>query len=380
MKTIQQLFIVLCFAFFVLPYSSAQKSIKQGQQVTDFFYTQINLNGGLLFDQGPHLLFSKRSPYSNINFTYRSKNQRLLQQGYTKFLHLNAYKANFALVFKNATDEEGHNSPQLSLQMRDFWLKLNTKWDRTSLKIGHFSLPYGHAPKMDLDNSFVPALASQDLGFNRDFGILFKTPTCQTYDLEVAFTLGGAVPTTLLNYTLPMNEESQENNFQQAQFNYQGTWLATARLGTPTFRKQEWGLLVAIGNVRQTTAIAEQSKVFRLGADWTYKHKERFRMTNQILTGYTITEAGTSGWNFHQKTELDYFWKRQWILSFSNSVQFQSYAPQDRFQGISVGKLAYALNPHTRLKVNAYTSYHRAEGNQAAGVFLQLVAGFGKRG
>ena len=381
MKTINSLLILVVLAIFTVQAGFAQKSIKQTKQQTGFFYTQLNLNGGKLLEKNSKWLFSEVSPYSNINFTYRSKNQRLLQRGYTRSFHLSGYKANFAVVYKSLTDADGQHRPQLGLQMRDLWFKVKTKWDRTSIKMGHFSLPYGHAPKMDLDNSFVPALAGQDLGFNRDLGILFKTPLTQNLDIEVALTMGGSVPTTLVTYDLDpiMNKEVQNKDWNYANFDYQGNWLTSVRIGNPTFNKNEIGIFGAIGKTNGTAATPEQSYVYRLGGDWTYKHKEQFRVTNQIVLGYTATEAATAGYSVYQKSEFDYFLMNKLMLSFSNSLQYQDYTAAASFNGVGVASISYALSPHTRLKLNAYNKYNLTDENHQSGVFLQLVSGFGKR-
>lgn len=385
MKAIMPIFILLSFAFFTVQTGFAQKSIKQSKQQTDFFYTQLNANGGLIFDDNARWTFSEVSPNSNVNFTYRSKNQRLLQRGYTRNLHLSGFKSSLALVYKNQSNADGVSQAQIGLQMRDLWLKVNTKWDRTSFKVGHFSLPFGHDPKIDLDNSFIPALASQDLGFNRDFGIQFKTPVSKSLDLEAALTLGGTVPTTLLSYELSapaVAEKDKENTKWTApNFDYQGNWLATFRLGNPTFYKNELGLFAAVGKVSRTAFTGTQSFVYRLGGDWTYKFKEQFRISNQAVTGMSITEAGERSFSLHQKTGLDYFWKRQWILSLTNSWEYQQGSETEALKGVAVMSVAYALNPHTRLKLNTYAKYDNVVGNTlTTGVFLQLVTGLGKRG
>lgn len=379
MKTTKQFFSICIIALLFVQTSFAQKSIKQSKQSTDFFYTQLNLNGGWLLADTPEWMFSEVSPYSNINFTLRSKNQGLLQKGYVRTIAVSDYKANFAVVYKNIANENGTTNPQLSLQMRDLWLKIKTKWDRTSLKVGHFKLPYGHAPKMDLDNSFIAALGGQDLGFNRDMGILFKTPVNPNFDAEIALTMGGSVPTTMMTYDFVSDGENGVDNFTKATFDYQNNWLATARIGNPTFYKSEIGFFAAIGKVNGTAFTDEQSNIYRFGADWTYKHKEQFRITNQAVTGYTVTESGNHGFNVNQKTEFDYFLKSRVVLSVSNSLQFQEYTPTETFQGTAVASISYALNPHTRLKVNAYSKYNMKEKSQEPGVFLQFVTGFGRR-
>ena len=265
--------------------------------------------------------------------------------------------------------------------MRDLWLKVNTKWDRTGFKIGHFALPYGHAPKVDLDNSFIPALAGIDLGFNRDMGILFKTPVAPQLDLEVALTMGGSIPSTLISYQFPTSiTDEPQQEWALASLNYQGTWLATARLGNPTYNKNEFGVFAALGKTAGAGVSDQLSQIYRIGGDWTCKHKEHFRMTNQLVAGYSQTETGKQGFSFSQKTEGDYFWHRQWILSFSNNLQYQNYLEANSFAGTAVIGLSYALNPHTRIKLNIYDQYQINSNGHQPGAFLQLVAGLGKRG
>ncbi len=382
MNTINKFILLAFIVLFTTQSSFAQKSIKRTKQQTGFLYTQLNLNGGKLFDGNPNWRFSEMSPYSNVNFTYRHKNQRLLQRGYTPFMQMSGYKASVAFVYKNPIDANGHHRPTLNLQIRDLWLKIKTKWDRTALKVGHFSLPYGHAPKMDLDNSFIPALAGQDLGFNRDFGLLFKTPASKNLDLEVALTLGGSVPSTLLSYDFSdaNTSETPIQRLNKPTFDYQGNWLTTVRIGNPTYNKNEIGVFATIGKVNRTAAAKAQSYVYRIGGDWTYKHKEQFRLTNQFVLGYTSIEGSTAGWNIVQKTELDYFWMRKLMLSFSNSFNYQEYTATETFKGTAVISLSYAVNPHTRLKLNAYSKYNLKDNGQQPGLFIQLVAGLGTRG
>lgn len=382
MKIINQFLILICFTIATTSASFAQKSIKQTQQKTDFFYTQLNLNSKISLDDDPSWTFSETSPYSNLNFTYRSKNQTLLQKGYTRFLHIGGSKANLALVYKNLKDDNGASKGALSLQMRDVWLQVNTKWDRTSVRLGYFQLPYGHAPKIDLDNSFIAGLAGQDLGFNRDLGVLFRTPINRNFDIEASFTSGGAMSSTLHSFTMNNESEYPVQNQERDFFDYQNNWLATARLGNATFNKNEIGLFASVGKIRGTSVTDEQSHVYRLGGDWTYKYKERLRITNQILAGYTVGEFNQRGFNINQKIEADLFLKRTFILSFSNVLQYQDYMITHSSKGIVVASLSYAFNPHTRLKLNIFSKYNlkdKTQNPQNPSVFLQVITGFGQR-
>lgn len=380
MRITYQISAYIILALFFANAASAQNAMKSEKQSTKFFYTQFNLNGGFMLDEeNSKFQFSESSPYSNINFTFKSKSQRLLQKGYTKFLDVSDFKASFAFVYKDLTDDTGLSTPQVGIQVRDLWVKVNTKWDRTSLKIGNFTLPYGHTPRIDLDNSFVPTLAGQDLGFSRDFGVLFKTPLTSNLDLEASLTMGGSLPSTLMTYDFETNSENPSDNFTYASFDYNNNWLATVRVGNPVFNKNEFGYFVSLGKVNGTSETDEQSYIYRLGGDWTYKHREQFKITNQLVTGYTKTESGSAGINVLQKSEVEYFLMRKFVLSLSNTLQYDDYTGTSSFKGTAVAGIGYAINPHTRLKINAYSKYNMTENSNQPGVFLQFVTGLGRR-
>lgn len=376
MRNTNYLLLTLIAFLFYNPLLWGQKSIKQEQQSTLFLYTQLNLNGGFSEANDYQWMFSQTNPYSNLNFTLRSKNQRLLQKGYVRFLHLSGFKASWALVYKNLNPNE--KSRQLDLHIRDIWLKFGTKWDRTSVTIGHFALPYGHAPKMDLDNSFVRTLAAQDFGFNRDLGILFKTPLSSKLDLEAAFTMGGCMPTTGLSWQNLPKDTIYGSGLQVASWDDFGTWLGTFRVGNTTFNQHEFGVFGSIGRLENRTIEGTRKQVFRLGGDWTAKHKEQFRMTNQLIAGWDVWSTGNTMLLF-QKTELDYFFLRKFIVSLAHNFQMEWKENTQHFNGTVVISSGYALNPHTRLKMNVYSQYSTLSEGLNPGVFFQLVTGFGRR-
>ena len=380
MKTTNQIFIILFFAFLATQTGFAQKSIKQTKQQTQFFYAQVNLNGGMLLSEKSDFRFSEINPFSNINLRYRAKSQRMLQQGFTKFMRPNGFKAHVAFNYINPLNDDETQIHQIKMQMRDVFVSVKTKWDRTSLKVGHFSLPYGHAPKLDFDNSFISVIASQDLGFNRDVGILFKTPVNDKMDMELGVTTGGGIPSTWFAYSAAVKDGETDETFEWSDIDYNGTWLTTLRFGSPTFKKNEFGLFAAVGEVSRTSAVQQESTIYRIGADWTYKYKEKMRMTHQLVFGHTNVEEGDSGLSIVQKSEVDFFWKRKLMVSFSNNLRSQEYSSADKFTGVVVLSFSYALSPHTRLKLNTYNRYSLVDVGNQTGVFLQFVYGIGKRG
>ena len=264
--------------------------------------------------------------------------------------------------------------------MRDLWVKFNTKWDRTSITIGHFAVPYGHTPRIDPDNAFVSSLASKDLGFSRDLGIMVKTPLSEKWDLEASLTTGGllAQPLVSIHLATPDNELTQ-TTFTTPTYTYNNNWLASVRVGTPTYKKNEFGVFVLAGNVLDDATTGASNRIVRVGGDWTYKFKEKLKVMNQLVTGYTVTDENTRGYTAIQQTEVEYFVAKQLILSAANNFQYNTYTGQREFKGQTSVGVSYAINPHTRLKLNAYLDHDYTNNARQPGVYLQFTTGLGTR-
>lgn len=372
--------ILLCSSFQVF---GQQKSIKAFKQKTNFFYTSLNLQAGCFGDQEKvHWLPINRNPLNQISFTYKSKSQRLLQKGYTPFLAFGDAKVKTSLAYDNDISSEDDYSSELKLSLQDVWIKLVTKWDRTSLKIGNFSLPFGHNPKVDPDYSFISNIGGTDLGLSRDFGILFKTPFSKSLDFELSITSGGLLGAPIMTSQImpPKGFEGERINVNKIE--YHGDWLFTFRLGNPVFKKNEFGVFAIIGKLSDKIDPNFSTIIYRLGFDWIYKYKEQFRVTNQLLFGPSDPISGSAIFKVVQQSNAEYFLSRKWIIYATNNIQYTSYQDIDNslLKDSFAGGAAFALNPHTRLKINLYTNYNITDSNSSFGAFLQLVTGFGLRG
>ncbi|MCP3929594.1 MAG: hypothetical protein GY705_10880 [Bacteroidetes bacterium] len=376
----------LSFPFFFLfllsfPVFGQQKSIKAFKQRTHFLYTSLNLQAGCFGDKSElHWLPIDRNPLNQLSLTYKSKSQRLLQKGYTPFLHLSAVKAKMSLAYDNDISSEGEYSSELKLSVQDIWIKLATKWDRTSLKFGNFSLPFGHNPKVDPDYSFIPNIGGTDLGLSRDFGFLFKTPVSRQLDLELALTSGGLLGSPLVTGQIVVPDGYDDERLKTHRIEYHGDWLFTGRLGNSVFKKNEFGGFVIMGKRTDAFSPNNTHRVYRVGFDWILKRKEKLRITNQLLLGPTVASTGSSIFKVIQQSNVEFFLHQQWIFYFTNNVQYISYSDNSIFKGSFAGGVAFALNPHTRVKLNLFSNHNLTDEQYEFGAFLQLVTGFGLKG
>ncbi len=363
--------------FIVQPLNAQQKSIKVDKQRTHFFYTSLNLQAGYFGEkEDMHWMPINRSPLNQLSFAYKSKRKRLLQKGYTRFIHLSDIKAKVALCYDNDMSVEGKYSSEGRLGIKDLWIKLATKWDRTSLKIGNFSLPFGHNPKVDPDYSFIPNIGGTDLGLSRDFGFLFKTPVSNMLDLELSLTSGGLLGSPILRKKI-ITPENEDKPLEVTKIKYDGDWLLTGRLGNPVFKKNELGLFAIVGKLSNASSSAISTRVYRVGFDWINKHKEDFRMTHQLLLGPSVPSIGDSYLKIVQQSNAEFFFRQQWIAYMTNNIQYISYPEDSIIKGTVSSGIAYAFNPHVRLKLNAFSSYNLHLKTNEFGFFFQVIAGFG---
>ncbi len=370
---------------FPIPGFGQQKAIKAYKQRTHFLYSSLNLQTGFFGKKDDlHWMPIDFNPcvLNQLSITYRSKSQRLLQRGYVPIVHLSDVKVNFALAYNNHISEDRKYTSKLNLFAWDVWIKLTTKWDRTFLKIGNLSLPFVRNPKVDPKYSFIPNIGAMDLGLLKDFGLLFKTPVSKSLDLEMALTSGGLLKAPIITGQVITPDVYDGNRVNMNKIDYEGDWLLTFRLGNPDFKKNEFGAFAIMGKMPDPAFPDNSTRVYRAGFDWIHKHKEKFRVTNQLLFGPSVPSSGSTFFKTIHQTNAEFFLHRKWIIYVTNNIQYIFYTDTDDsfFKGIMAGGIAFAINPHSRFRLNAFSNYNITDRDNEFGAFLQLITGFGLRG
>lgn len=407
--------LILGFVLSGITLAYSQNSIKLGQQSTTFFYAQLNLHTGVS-NSGSGVQFGLpgRGTGNQISVQVLKIHQPLLQKGYTPLIALDSWKVRTTFGYSQSTSTFEIVQPQnngggpgggqgggpggggqgdgfpvqetpdlvgtttnshLNMNLQDAWLKFKTKWDRTTIKVGYASMSFGHHPDIDANASFMTNVVGTEFGFNRDLGVYIKTPLSRGLDLEMGLSSGGAVG----NQIFRTNQNAEEPDEDIATAN--GRWLVAGRIGQPSFRKNELGLLFAVGNITSSFGPDPDMNIVRVGGEWIYKFRERVRLTNQVVAGQTKTESEGSFASLTLQNNLDFFASQHVIIGLSNSLNSQNSMSDgaNYLKSTLAGSLTYVFSPHTRIRLNQFVVPRDYSGNSNWGISLQFVTGLGKR-
>jgi hypothetical protein len=366
--------------------ANAQSSIKLEKQPTKFYYGQLNLHGGFVGDvNGDRFDFASRSPKNQIVFQAFSKNQKNQQRGYTRSFDVASWKFRLGLEYDSFISGAGVKTGKVNFKLLDTFVTFKTKWDRTSISVGNKSIPYGHNPKIDPVVSFMINPIKMDLGFAQDAGVFFRTPISKWADLELSVTSGGMLnkPVLVCNNIIVKDDTNIDLNpeFVFSTYEMGGTWLVTARAGSPTYQRNELGLNVVAGRILNTTIANDLSTITRLGGDWVYKYNERFKFNNQVFIGETKTSTSGDFYTLNIQNNMDFFSGKHWMLSLSHAINSQKAIDRDLllYNSSVAGSLTYVFSPHTRLRLNSFYTYIRDANETQYGALIQFVTGLGKR-
>ena len=339
-----------------------------------FFYNQLNLHMGYDSNEpGDGWGIADRGARTQVSFEWFIKDKKHMQRNYTPFISPSAWNFKFSLELN--PDEVDANDGSLNLRLQDTWVKLNTKWDRTSLWLGHRSYPYGHNPKLDPDLSFMPNQSGSDLGFGKDTGLFLKTPISEKLDLELSATAGGYLSGNpfVLRYTNDGNSEFEED------LDYNGSWLVTNRIGSPTFKVNEFGVFALGGKLHNN----DESLIttWRVGGDWVHKHRETWKAVNQISMGEN--EGNSSGrWAIYNLlNSAEWFINKKFRLGVTHTLRYEDIRIKNDYPatGTVLAMISYAITRDMRLRVNPFTEYLNSTDSRDSGVLLQFCVGCGLR-
>lgn len=354
-----------------------QNSLKLSKQKSSFFYTQVNLHGGINSIQGEQYWGeASKSPSNQIAFQYLKKNQKLMQKGYVRLIAPASYSIKVSLPFYS-----GDGLNEVKLKLLDASLKFNTKWDRTNFWVGYKSLPYGHNPQIDPVSNFSPNPASKDIGFGQDLGLFFKTPLSQSLDLEFSLSSGGLLNNALLTYKNQSAglETGSSQKLSGTHLSYQNTWLSVARIGNQSFKRDEIGLIFLAGRLKSDDYQGDFENQLRIGAEWIHKTGEKLKISQQLTTGFINPEMAEEHYAVSYQGQLEFTIIKRLVFSTAKVYSNKIYAENPLSNKIGTyNSLGYRVTPHTRVRINNYFSSSNT--NKADwGLFLQLVTGFGKR-
>jgi hypothetical protein len=369
-----RLFIFSLIFLSKVTFSQGQSELKQTKQQTNFFYTQLNLHGGYIHDSnGDKFDLTNRGPKTQLAFQYFTKSKKNLQKGYVKSISLNSAKFRFSIPLDKKYNSSGETANRFQLTILDTWLKFSTKWDRTFLWVGNKSIPYGHNPKLDPVSSFMTNIIKMDIGFVQDLGLFLKTPISNNLDMELAITSGG-----FLNKPLLLMEQS---DFSSSKYNYDNTWLITSHIGSPTFKKNEYGINLVSGKIRNILRQDDFVQINRIGVDWIHKSQETFIIANELTFGHSKSDFEGGFASLNSQSSIGFFIKNKVFIDTSFATNYLNSTNSRLYylNYTSATSLTYSFSPHTRLRLNGYYTNIMNANEEKWGALLQFVIGIGKR-
>lgn len=336
-----------------------------------FFFYQVNLAGGYDSREPENGWgLADRGPRSQVSVEWFGKNEERIQKGYSRLASPSNWNVKLALEVDPA--ERDGEDPDFHLRLVNVSLRFDTRWDRTSVTVGHLSIPFGHNPKLDPDLTFLPNQAPLDLGFGSDTGVFFATPVSGRLDLEVSATAGGFLsgnPYSLMN----LNGDYEGVD----RLDYRDTWLATARLGTPTFRADDVGVFAAAGKLHRDTGAL--TSVSRLGVEWVRKSREDWKMVHQVSAGEN-ERPDLDPWTVaNVLNSVEVFPMGRLRLGLTNAWRWEDREdlPVRPETGTLFGMISWALNRDSRLRLNPFYEWRDRTGERESGVLLQVCTGCG---
>jgi hypothetical protein len=196
----------LAFAFVILP-----KVVN-----ADNFYKEMRLIGG--YSDKDKWVGQKGESMNSLGFEYFRK----FSNEYGDFLTLD-------LQMRVGYDSMASSEDAFGVEIHNAWLEHKFGLGQ-SLRVGHFAPAFGLEPVVDTHGTLLQTLATQDIGFKRDWGIDYRG-LLGNYDFEFAAQLGSG-----------MGIHRKD-----------GSFLLTSRISTPKSGETQVGLSFLYGQTLESS-------------------------------------------------------------------------------------------------------------------------------
>jgi hypothetical protein len=240
-----------------------------------------------------------------------------------------------------------------ALEVHNAWVEYMPGLGR-KIRIGHFSPAFGLEPGVDTHGTLFQTLAGRDIGFKKDWGIAYRG-ALGLFDYTVAAQIGSG-----------MAIERKD-----------GSYLATARMGTPAGHNLEWGLSILYGEVLQSIEMRtvprphisdEAISKCRLGADAQYL-RGPFSFKGETTFGRNESND-VVGVLF----QTDYTVPSVQTLTLKAQGRFWTDDPGNResdFATVALGG-SYDFMPSWRMRAGVFHDLDKPGSREDTAVFLQV--------
>ena len=152
---------------------------------------------------------------------------------------------------------------RIETRFQDVWVRFVEPLSGTKVRLGHFDLPFGLNPVIELRGRALQPLTTLDLGFKKDWGVAVQGEwRGLTYETAATWGIG---------------EEIRRRR---------GRYLWTGRIGTPTYRDVQYGVSLLYGAVARSGDSRRLQTSRRLAVDLVYLYHEPFTtLRSELVLG-----------------------------------------------------------------------------------------------
>jgi hypothetical protein len=223
------------------------------------------------------------------------------------------------------------------------------------VRIGHFEPAFGLEPVLDTHGTLLQTLAMRNIGFKTDWGIGYRG-LLGNYDYEIAGQLGSG-----------MSIYRRDDSF-----------LATARIGTPSQGNFQYGFSLLYGQVLQAAGMRTFPRDELLSQDAMLK--KRIGIDGQYSFGPYVMKAEVAGGKDDDKEVLGYLYEIDYTLpripNCELELQFQSWRHDLEMShsddSTVILGVSYKLNPNMTLRAAFMHDINMMEGDEDEAFLLQF--------
>ena len=178
---------------------------RQAYTFESLFYKEVNLIGG--YSSRQHWIGRSSELVNSVGF----EDYRKFSGDYGDYLTTD-------LQVRIGYDSLMNSKHAWGLQIHNAWALYKFNY-AAKLRLGHFTPAFGLEPQLDTHGTILQTLMSKDINFKKDWGVGFEG-SLSKLDYKTALQIGSGMPI----------------------YRQDGSYLFTARVGTPTAQSLQFGL------------------------------------------------------------------------------------------------------------------------------------------
>jgi len=305
------------------------------------FYKEVNLIGG--YSRQDKWIGGSDTLKNSVGF----EDYRKFSGDYGDFL-----TTDFQL--RVAYDSSESMDDAWAVEIHNAWaeFKLNSS---NKFRFGHFDSSFGLEPLVDTHGTILQTLAEDDIGFIKDWGVSLRG-VAPSFDYEVSLQLGSGMSI----------------------YRQDGSYLATARVGSPSPSNFQYGISFLIGDVLETMGMQTIPRNQLVSNDAI--SKKRIGGDIQYLYGPYLLKSECAYGKNEDKNVLGYLFELDYTIPRSQNweleLQYKSWMNDlsDRHSDdstLSVG-VSCKLNQKLTLRAAYLHDFNRMGGKEDDKVLFQF--------